>query len=234
MARPKQIDDTIIIDLIKEFYQNECHSDARKLKYEDVTRYINKNGYPEYAAPSLRRNKAARTYIDSLKERTQKTIISTVTAYKTLDVDEFIRNNRGIGDLKRSLTELDAYYMSIADSASQIFNEHNALVTKCEDTKARLDEVVSELKVSKDTLNEYHRENISLRKEIKALNAVIDTYVYPEIANELLAKERVKMKTTGFIDKEKLNEQVITPDTAVNESKSGSNVIKGLFEGLEK
>ncbi len=233
MARPKQVDDSIIIGLIKRYYQDECSSDPRKLKYEDVTKFINSNGYPEYAATSLRRNKAARTYIDSLKERTQKAIISTVTAYKTLDVDDFIRNNRGIGDLKRSLTELDAYYMSVADSASQIFNEHNGLVAKYEETKAKLHESNIELQKMKEALNELRHENAAMKKENKALESVINTYVYPEIANELLAKERVKLKTTGCIDTERLNMQVITPETPVNAAKSGSNVIKGLFEGLE-
>ncbi len=234
MARPKQIDDSKLLNLIERFFREECRGDSRKLKYEDIAKYIQKNGYPDYKATSLRRDTTAKTYIDNFKNQTKEATVTTVSTYKTLDVEEFINNNRTPDRLKRSLTELDAYYKSVADSAAQIFNEYNTLLKKYEELKAALEESRNTQKDTEERSKDSHSEVIALKKEIKVLNSVINTYVYPEIANELLAKERVKMKTTGYIDKEKLDEHIITAETPVNDSKSGSKVIRGLFDNIEE
>lgn len=234
MARPKQIDDSELLNLIERFYREECRGDVKKLKYEEIAKYIQNNGYPDYKATSLRRDSTAKTYIENFKNQTKKASVTTVSTYKTLDIEEFINNNRTPDRLRRSLTELDAYYKSVADSAARIFNEYNALVKKYEEMKDALEE--SRI-VQKDTVErskDSHSEVIALKKEIKVLNSVINTYVYPEIANELLAKERIKMKTTGIIDKEKLDEQIITAETPVNDPKSGSKVIRGLFDSIDE
>ncbi len=234
MARPKMIDDSELLKLIERYFREECRGESRRLKYEDITRFIQKNGYPDYQARSLRRDSIAKTYIENLKKQSKDNTVTTVSTYKTLDVDEFISNNRNPDRLRRSLAELDAYYKSVADSAAQIFNEYNDLLKKYNDLKATLEQNRYEQKESEERSKEAHSEIIALKKEIKALNSVINTYVYPEIANELLAKERVKMKTSGIINTETLDEQIITAETPINETKSGSNVIRGLFDSIDE
>ena len=69
-----------------------------------------------------------------------------------------------------------------------------------------------------------------LTTELNASKSVIETYVYPEIANELLVKEGATRKTEGFIKDDALENNLITATTNIkNTTKSGSNVIKGLF-----
>ncbi len=233
MARPKMIDDNELLKLIDRYFREECRGESKRLKYEDITRFIQKNGYPDYPATSLRRDSTAKTYIENLKKQTKKNTVTTVSTYKTLDVDEFINNNRNHDRLKHSLTELDAYYRSVADSAAQIFNEYNDLLKKYNELKATLEENRDKQKESEEKSKETHSEIVALKKEIDVLNSVINTYVYPEIANELLAKERVKMKTTGYINKENLKDQIITAETPVNDPKSGSKVIRGLFDSID-
>lgn len=233
MARPKQIDDSELLKLIERFFREECRGNVKRLKYEEITKFIQKNGHPEYAATSLRRNPTARTYIENFKNQTREATVTTVATYKTLDVEEFINNNRTPDRLKRSLTELDAYYKSVADSAAEILNQYDSLVKKYEQVRDALEECQRSKEATEEKCKEYRDELNALKKEFKAIRAVVDTYVYPEIANELLAKERVKMKTTGVIDVEKMDEQIITADTPVNDIKSGSNVIRGLFDNID-
>ncbi|SCY23516.1 hypothetical protein SAMN02910292_01156 [Lachnospiraceae bacterium XBB2008] len=233
MARPKQIDDNELIKLISRYFQEHCTGNIKKMKYEAIANYIRENGYPNYMASSLRRNATAKKYIEGLKEISTDEIISTVVTYKSLNIDEFIQNNHSANELRRSLAELDAYYKRVADSAAQIFNEHNSLIKKNEELKAALDENTSNLTKAEEKQKKANAELAALKKEIMVLNSVIKTYVYPEIANELLSKERVKIKTTGVIDTEKMDKQIVTAKTPVNNSKSGSNVINGLFENIK-
>ena len=82
---------------------------------------------------------------------------------------------------------------------------------------------------------DYKSEIKTLNNELKACRSVIDTYIYPEIANELLAKEGAVRQTEGLLKEDTLENNLITSTTDITKAtKSGSNVIKGLFSILEE
>lgn len=56
-----------------------------------------------------------------------------------------------------------------------------------------------------------------MNKEVKILRNIIDTYVYPEIANELLVKNGILKQTSEIIDIEEVDKHIISASTNVDE-----------------
>lgn len=67
MPKP-MIETSVLLKLIKKYFEDECHNNIKRLRYSEITQYINRNGYPNYPATSLRRNKAAVDYITELRQ----------------------------------------------------------------------------------------------------------------------------------------------------------------------
>lgn len=239
MAKPKTIEDDVLINLIQKFYTEECYSNAAGLKLPRIAEYIAKNGYPTYTVTTLRRNTNARNYIDSLIESSTGNANILVT-YKTLDVDTFLDNNRTRTALKRELTNLDAYYKSIADSASEISKKNRELSEKFQRTKTALTDVQAEAASLKQTIARLEQENKALKLQNKNLSDTVKDYVYDGIATELLVQDGELINADTKIDPEKLKNNIISAGTSIiSETKpapairSGSNVLKGIFEDFE-
>ncbi|MCQ2499798.1 MAG: hypothetical protein MJ117_00455 [Lachnospiraceae bacterium] len=236
MGRPKLIPDQVLLDLIKEYFDLECKGNIKKLKAAEITRYINRHGYPDYPATTLRRTPAAMEYIEHLKQTVRNDDFITTASYKTLDAARFVDTHRSRESLIRALTERDMYYKRIADSATQSFDRYNLLMSKyksAEKTVRGLEEKVSGLE---QEILELRKQNKELASGLKAYKSIVKTYVYPEIASELLAKEGSVRKTKQIILASALDSELITPDTAIRkepaprpETRSGSNIIQGLF-----
>ena len=84
MARPKQIEDNVLLNLIKKYFNEECQGNAKKLKASEVTKYINANGYPDYPATTLRRTPVAMAYIGELKSSVSDDHYMTCVSYHLL------------------------------------------------------------------------------------------------------------------------------------------------------
>jgi len=227
MARPKMIDDQLVLKLVEEYYLTKCDGKTEKLKIPNIAAYIRENtNCPTYDATLLRRNKAAREYIDSLKCAGNQKALSIVTVFKGLDIDAFLDTNRTRNTLKQSLSKLDNYYKTVADSAVELNRKSKDSQRKI----SNLEKEVEELKTENEKLN---NKNLALKNEIsifktdnKALSSVVDTYIYPELANKLLVQEGYLSKTNDIIMEDPFEKNLITADTEIF---SRSNVVQGLF-----
>ena len=231
MARPKLIEDSVLLKLIQEYFDEECNGDIKKLKASEITRYINAHGHPNYPASTLRRTKAAVDFIESLKKQSSNERYLTVAAYQTIDAAALVDSNKSRNRLICAITERDLYYKRIADSAAHFFEKQDQLKKKYDAEKEKnliltnkIEELEQQIKADKTELKK-------LRDELKATNSIIKTYVYPEIANELLEKEGIIRKTEHLLKEESIENEIITTTTDVKAfSKSNSNVIEGLFD----
>lgn len=119
MARPKQIEDDVLLDLIKKFFNDECRGNIKKLKASEIVKYINANGYPDYPATTLRRTPIATKYIEELKATVVDEHYVTSVSYQTIDAALLVDSNRSRDTLIKAITDRDNYYKMIADSAAQ-------------------------------------------------------------------------------------------------------------------
>lgn len=237
MARPKQIEDQVLLDLIKRYFNEVCNENPKKLKAVDIAKYINKNGYPDYPVTTLRRTPAAMEYIESLKKSLTDDAYIKLVSYQTIDAEQFLRQNRSHGQLVKALTELDCYYKTVADSAIIYMDKYHVLYNKYETVK-RENEVLTEKNKELESLNKsYNGEKKTLKFELEIYKSIVDTYVYPEIANELLIKEGALRKTKTPLKDNVLKDNIITPTTDIKKiaktAKSESNVIQGLFDKFD-
>lgn len=246
MARKKQIEDDVLIDLIKRYYNEVCHGNGSLMKYPNIAKYVSENGYPGYAAYTLRRNTAARAYIDSLAGDVKKAS-SYITTYSTMDVEAFISNNPTHESLKRALTERDMYYRNVCEAAIVVKGENKNLTEQIEKQNAELEALKKEHEELKERCSVQKAELSRIRKENSSMKSFIEDNVYPEMANELLkADGELKGDVTPHINEDKANAGLIRPDTKINtddedsaDDKSdestdtsgiNSNVVKGIFD----
>lgn len=235
MARQKLIEDSILLELIKKYFNEECHNDVRKLKAVEITKYINAHGYPDYRVTTLRRTKVAVEYIEELKKSISDNNFVTLVSYQTIDAALLIESNRSRTRLIKAITERDCYYKTIADSAVQALDKYNQLKRKYETEKDRNIALTIKVEELEKLVAEYKAEIKLLNNELKINKSVIDTYIYPEIANELLVKEGAIRKTENPLKENAIEGNLITTTANVKKTvKSGSNVINGLFNILEE
>lgn len=236
MARNKQIEDQELINLIEKYFREECNKTLNQFKIPLIAAYVAENGYPGYAATTLRRNDQARAYIAELIKSCKDSSISSVFGYKTLDIEEFLDNNRTRQLMKTSLTELDNYYRSIADTATHIYQQ----AEKQENTISQLSQKLHQEKTRYQNLKESYdmlqTELRSHKEEIKLLRSYIKDYTCPDIANKLLAMNKTIKPIENSIDDNLLSKMIISSDTEIKKTSNlnpDSNVIFKLFNNLE-
>ena len=229
MARKKSIETDTLLNLLDEFYTLKCDRDTSLLKIPAIGEYIRSKGYAvqDYI---LRRDKAVRDYIDKLRTTSEKTYIKTVSVYRDMDIDLFLQKNSTTSKLKKSLEERECYYREITNSAAHSFNENRKL--KQENSELKNQNQVLQLDLNKERENSkiLSSSQRSLIKENKLLREIIDTYVYQEIANELLKKSGLIHETAGIVDENKIEDTIMSADTDVTKIKN--KVIKGLFDRI--
>lgn len=235
MARRKLIEDSILLELIKKYFYEECHNNVKKLKTIEITKYINNNGYPDYRVTTLRRTKVAIDYIEELKKSISYNNFITLVSYQTIDAASLVESNRSRARLIKAITERDCYYKTVADSAVQSLEKYNQLKRKYDTEKDSNNALTTKVEELEELVAKYKAEIKLLKNELKANKSVIETYIYPEIANELLVKEGAIRKTENPLKENTLDSKLITTTVNVKKTaKSGSNVINGLFNILEE
>lgn len=229
MARKKSIETDTLISLIDQFYVEKCNSNATRLKIPEIGKYVRSNGY-DAADYVIRRDQKARSHIKHLQEATEEIHIHTVAVYRDMDIDAFLQKNNTEEKLKKALKERENYYREVTHSASYCFKEYKNMRQQLQELRKHIAEMETALENEKRDNSENDITNERLRKENKILHEIIDTYVYPEIANELLKKQGVIKNTAEIISTDHFDEHIVSADTDI--TKIRNNIIKGLFETL--
>ena len=178
----------------------------------------------------MRRDEVVRKHIEKLRITSEEAHINTVSVYRDIDIDAFLRKNNTENKIKKALIEREKYYREITNSAAYSFKENKSLKQINAELKEQNRKLQLELDKEKDTTSNTISDKKMLAKENKILREIIDTYVYPEIANELLKKSGLIHETAGVVDEKSLDNEIITSDTDV--SKIKNKVVQGLFDRL--
>jgi len=236
MARRKTIEDEKLLELIKEFYAINCAQGYQKIKLPLLAKYIAEKGFPGYRVESLRRNEKARSCIDALNQAMQNDSHDFVSTYKTLDVENFLNCNKTQASLRSALTALDAYYREISARASDISKQYKVLQREHEDALDLLKRKDDEIVNLTQKIRLYKENAVRAEAEIKRLKSIVNDYVYPDIANSLLAADGDLINAETIIDPEKLAVGMISGDTRIArkaEEPCKSAVVRNLFEKFE-
>lgn len=210
MARPRLFTEDELIALINEYYLEYPN---RMVKTSDLERYANAHGHPEFKSYSIRRCPKAKQYIDQINANNQVTLETTIVTWRQLDVDAFLNLNRSRSDLKNALIQRDNYYGEVCRSAGEFLRDKEHLEDKIRRMKSEINDLKSQIaeleQMNTNKINRYSREMLSKMKK------VLDTYVYPDIANDILKKEGLDSLFSLYVNPESVESEMITPESVL-------------------
>lgn len=229
MGRKAKIDDATLLNLLNQFFIGVCNKDISRLKIPAFAEFVRQNGYEDVQDYLVRRNKAVREHIEQLRTDTDTAYQNRAVVFRNLDVDLFLSKNTSPAALKKALTERDNYYQQVTESASYCIGKYNEL-------NEQIAKLASEKALLQSENNSYAAENKQLKiklrnnqEEIQKLRTFIDTYVNPEIANELLKQEGLLKTSTGIVSAEAVADNIITSDDDIIPK---NNIVKNLFDKI--
>ena len=231
MGRKKAIETEIVLQLIEKYWDEECGGNPNKLKGSQIGDYVRSHGYPSVSDKVLRTIPEISALKNQLIEESKDSDAVQIASYVTLNISDFIENNLSKSALTRSLTELDQYYKKLADSAGRAFEREKAARRSEEVLQQRVQELSASEKVKLDQIDSLTKETSSLKEENSKLRKLIDTYVYPEIANEFLKKSGLLQKTAGAISPDAMEHDTIKADSNIEFEDS---IIRGMFNNFEE
>lgn len=215
MARPKSFSEDEIIALINEYYLQYPNM---VIKASDLERYANTHGYPNFKAYSIRRCPKAKQYIDKINADNQVSLETTIATWKQLDVDAFLNLNRSRSDLKNALIQRDNYYGEVCRSAGEFLKDRKRLEAKITQLKSEINDLKNQIalleQMKTNKINQYSQQMLSKMKK------VLDTYVYPDIANEILKKEGLDSLFGLYVNPDSIETEMITPESILEFSNS--------------
>lgn len=210
MARPRLFTEDELIALINEYYLEYPN---RMIKTSDLERYANAHGRPNFKAYSIRRCPKAKQYIDQINANNQVTLETTIVTWRQLDVDAFLNLNRSRSDLKNALIQRDNYYGEVCRSAGEFLRDKERLEAKITRMNSEINDLKNQIaeleQMNTNKINRYSQEMLSKMKK------VLDTYVYPDIANEILKKEGLGSLFGLYVNPEKVESEMITPESSL-------------------
>lgn len=218
MARPRSFTEDELIALINEYYLEYPN---RMIKTSDLERYANAHGHPEFKSYSIRRCPKAKQYIDQINANNQVTLETTIVTWRQLDVDAFLNLNRSRSDLKNALIQRDNYYGEVCRSAGEFLKDKERLEAKI----TRMNSEINNLKNQIAELEQMNTNKINRYSQVmlSKMKKVLDTYVYPDIANEILKKEGLGSLFGLYVNPESAESEMITPESVL-EITSNQNI----------
>ena len=226
MARMKKICTGEILAFVDQYM---LENPDEKITLPKLGEFIRSQGR-NVADYLIRRDKQAVQYIQEKRHGSLEVALQTVAVYQILDVDNFLDRNKSPVKLKTALMERDRYYKGIALSATKLFKQYDALRQELESEKqksASLEKANADLK-QRLKKGEERKTNETINK----LKQIIKTYVYPEIANEILQKEGLidfvgNRVNTSVFEKEKVD---VNTDVLSKAESIAARLMKGFDE----
>ena len=215
MGRPKLISDEELIKSFDTYYIEALRGNMNYFKFPGLETYLRKQNHEGITARLLRRNEALRAHMEELKV-TAETEDNPVLVFKDIDVDTVIRKSSSVGYLRKFLSDLNKHYKNVYVCAQMVYHENQKLKKQVKSLK----EEKSDLAKIHETVKESKKDDISeisaLREDNRKLLDIINTYVYPEIANAMLKERGLLNGGSDIVDTDILSENIITAGSPLN------------------
>lgn len=225
MARGKTYKSEEIIRLVDEF---RIENPSEKITIPNFGKYIRKKDM-DIQDHTLRRDKEFRNYLEAINKGAEQEIENDLVTYKTIDIDSFLEKNRTKDKLKEAIVIRDRYYANIAARAAEAFKERRKLQKRVEELEAEIEslkENLSAVQAKADNADIKLKNNI-----ISKLRAILNSYVYPDVANAILQKEGILDVMNCIVPDEIIEDKTIKVDTEIKTSKY--DAVNNILEGFD-
>ena len=211
MARPKKASDEMLVSIVEEYYSIVACGDMAKMKFAALEAYSREKG-TEIKEHVFRRNKAVLKRLSELKDITDcEQGLKLSVGYRNLDVDGFIKGCSSLEELKNKLMELDGYWKDIYEQSSAYAEESRkeilsmSKIEKCNEDLGRANEALSK------NYEDVRKENNELKRENIYLRQLVDKYIMPELARELMRQANLPVKEKRKYLNPKAYDELIEP-----------------------
>ena len=191
MARPKKVSTADMLRILESYLKK--HGDAGKLKCSNLEKYAATLGF-DVKAYDFRRDEAVRRRIDELCNDTANDRISALV-YKNLDADALITNHPTRAALKAALLELDSNWRRVYERSVAVAAENTALLSENNSKKRAIAELSKESAAAQGEIKTLKQLTAQQHSEIRYLRSVLEKYLYPALADELLRREGILAHT---------------------------------------
>lgn len=192
MARPKKVESDELVRIVNTYFSKEAGGDPSRLKYSLIAEYAASHGMPEIKAYDFRRDAEVRKCVEELEQTVRDEngiVIQPGSAYKSLDVNGIIKVWHNQDEIRTNLTKQDAYWHTVHDA----YLRHKKEAEENAEAKRKLSEECSSLRKENRELQELHAASRSEIRDLTAKNRylgkMLRIYLYPALANEILADE---------------------------------------------
>lgn len=221
MPRNKSINTDELIRLLTDFRKQHG---GKKVKIPELGAFIRANGYAvqDY---TIRRNAEFMEYLAGINTDEEEVIYSELVAYRTLDAEAFLAKNHTRIELVKALTKRDQYYARVAQAAVDAIRSRREIEKKLEEANEHIKTLESAmLEADKRAESAVNKEK---DEEIRKLKNLLKNYVYPDMANALLAQEGILEVSASGIQEAVIEEHTVKPDTDLG---SAVDLLLGKFD----
>lgn len=208
MARPNKTDEALLVSILEKYYAEVACGNAGSIKFTELEKYAKEQGVPakEY---EFRRNSGVRRRLDELKTPASGAEMpASALVYKSLDVDGMIRTCQDLSDLKGKLADMDMYWRSIYDRHTELERNYRNALTHKADSEKQAGLMKREMQRSEELYRTSEKENRALRKENAYLRRMLEKYLYPDLARQLMQEAHLPVKAAGNVAQEALGEMI--------------------------
>ncbi|MDO4615204.1 MAG: hypothetical protein Q4B15_06195 [Lachnospiraceae bacterium] len=218
MPRPKSIETDELLSLLHEYSMGISGVTITIPRFGDFVRSKGHN----IKNHTLRRNAALKAALTRINQETDSLILKDLVTYRKLDVEAFLAQHRTLPDLREAIRIRDSYYESIAARGASAIRKNKELLTQIEELTKKCSELDRQLSEVTAALSQ---KSVA----IDGLREILDSYVYPSVANTLMAEMGLAEVVNEIVDKEVVDSKTLLPDTNI----SNFDSINKLMEGFE-
>jgi len=182
-----------MIEIVDSYYLTRSDGNEKRMKCSLIAAYAVELGH-HADGYDFRRNLEVREHIEQLKacSETCNEIHSEKhqpSAYKNLDIEGFLLNNRSNAQLADALREMDAYWRRVYEYSEQATKQNRTLMQEKATYAMTLREMGEELDKLNGESSDLSEKNGKLFTENRYLRKMLRTYLYPAVADEILKNE---------------------------------------------
>ena len=162
MARPSKMTYSEKQTIVNNYFLLECESNPEKLKsrglYSELSSFSTNNGFSNVKAYDFSRDKKLLAYIDTLYESQISEVQKITTAFKSFDIDYYLRKDISDAEKRSALLDLESYYKNCEE-----YIRNNVLPEKAEEIlnqKKDPKQIVESLSSEKSTTKTDYRAKL--------------------------------------------------------------------------
>ncbi len=214
----------ILLNIVERYYLEK--NPVRRPKYSDLGKFARSLGY-DIGDHIFRKSTIVRDYLDKRDCKDEKSLKMSVAVFDTLDTDRFIRINNTPSKLKKALQERDTYYRDVTLSAGRIFEKNKELESINAHVREENQKLSNDNKELIEAITKLRKDYNTLKARDRGQREIIDTWVNPEIASELLKREGLLKETSCIVNKEVLDKKLVTGSSDIQ------GLIKSMYKGID-